>query len=473
MKFKVKTKPWEHQLKALNYLYPRDIAALYTDMGTGKTKIMIDLMRNRDDMKRVLVVAPLKACKVWKEEIKRHGSESKFRVIYLAEIGVEKKCSLLSKELQSRKLDTSEGVTTVIIINYESVWRNPIGDRLLSTHVGIDTVICDESHRIKSPGSKCSRYLARIGKRVKNRYLVTGTPLAENPMDIYAQYRFLDPTIFGTNFGNFCAMYQNIDPIASSKVGYTVLDSKNPYKNLDDLKEKMFSVAFTIKSSVKLPKMHSKVVKFDLGTKVSALYKELLKEGILDINNGTVETEAVISRILREQQITSGFLPVEQDDGTKKIVNLSKDRAECFLSIMDRIGLEPVVVFCKFKKDIKNVQQACRKKGIPYSELSGSHDTMQAWKDGLTQVLIVQYSSGSESITLTRACHTIYYSLTHSYAQYKQSKKRIHRPTQTRECYYWHIIGKLDKGKSIDEKMIEALKSKKDIVDYIMEGLGE
>jgi SNF2 family DNA or RNA helicase len=238
MKLIFKTKPWSHQKEALKYLYNKDCAALYTKMGSGKTKVMIDLIRNRN-FKRVLIVAPLKACEVWVDEIKTHGCSAKFHTLDLTKKKKEEKLYLLKHNLQWADLHSKNDCATVIIVNYESVWIEPVASFLLRKSTALDTIICDESHRIKSPSSKCSMYLSKLGKRVKHRYLVTGTPLAEKPEDVYAQYRFLDHCIFGTNFKNFCQEYQNIDVFRSSASGYTILDKKNPYKNLDKLKEKM------------------------------------------------------------------------------------------------------------------------------------------------------------------------------------------------------------------------------------------
>lgn len=465
-----KTKPWRHQKQALEYLYPRSTGALYTDMGTGKTKVMIDLIRNRADMKRVLIVGTVKACEVWEHEIKIHGNTRKFRVIQLVKLSTEKKIALLTEELKKAKNDPKD-VSTVIIINYESIWREPLDAYLLRKTVGIDTVICDESHKIKSPSSKCSRYLAKIGKRVKNRYLVTGTPTSESPMDVYAQYRFLDPTIFGTNYGEFCQQYQNVDVNISSRVGYTVLDKKNPYKNLDDLKEKMFSCAFCIESSIKLPPTKNITVTFDLEDRAVRLYKELKKEGIVELNGGVLDVSNVLSMILREQQLTSGYLPVEKEDRSKKVINISKARIKAFENLLKTFNKgEPIVVFARYKKDLKNIQESCKKLGLKYSELSGSKDQLQEWKEGFTDILGVQYTSGSESINLTRAHICIYYSLHHSYALYKQSRKRIHRPMQIQPCDYYILVAKAPKMTTIDEKMVEALKNKQNVVDYIMEG---
>ena len=229
MKLRFKTKPWEHQRKALKYLMERDAAALYTDMGTGKTKVMIDLMQNRG-FKRVLVVATNKACEVWEQQIGIHGIDgafSVFRLNKLSSVKVVKLLETIPKWTTTRIQDE----TYVFIINYEKVWRKGVSRMFMRKTLGIDCVICDESHRIKSPRSNCSKYLAKLGKIVPHRYLVTGSPLAENPIDVYAQYRFLDPEIFGTNFTAFRNEYENVDVDLSTKMGFRMLDKNEPYKN--------------------------------------------------------------------------------------------------------------------------------------------------------------------------------------------------------------------------------------------------
>jgi superfamily II DNA or RNA helicase len=104
MKYTYKTEPWGHQLKALKYLYKRDTAALYTDMGTGKTKVLIDLMMNRK-FNRVLVVATKKACDVWEEQISIHGDDSIFSVINLVGLSNVKKLKVLKSIPKLRTTD--------------------------------------------------------------------------------------------------------------------------------------------------------------------------------------------------------------------------------------------------------------------------------------------------------------------------------------------------------------------------------
>lgn len=466
-----RTTPWEHQKNALNYLIKKDTAALYTDMGTGKTKVMIDLIQNRD-FKRVLVVTTNKSCEVWEQQISIHGIEGLFKAYRLNNMSKDKVLGVLQN---IPKLTTTglQQETYVFIINYEKVWRDGIDRMLMRKSLGIDCIICDESHRIKSPTSRCSRYLSRLGEKIPHRYLVTGSPLAENPIDVYAQYKFLDRSIFGTNFTQFRDEYENLDVELSMKLGFRMLDKHQPYKNLDKLHEKMYSCAFYAKSSLDLPEQTDLISYFSMPAKSEKLYHEVLKEKVAELNGKYMESTNPLTLVLRLQQMTSGYLTVEDfDTKEKSIINIDHARREHFKALIEDICIEnkePVVVFAEYTKDLKNVRLMCRKLGIGYSEVSGNEDTMYDWKAGKTQVIGVQYKSGSESIDLTRARYCIYYSMTRRLALYEQSRKRIHRPGQDKPVFYYHLISQMSNGITIDDKMYRALKHKKEIVNYVME----
>lgn len=463
--FMFKTKPWAHQLAALRYLYKRDSAALYTKPGSGKTKIMIDLIINRG-FQRILVVAPKKVCKIWKKQFQIHSEIDPQHIVELYKLDTKSKAALLKtyKKPGENSLD-------IFVCNYDSVWRPPVDAVWFYKKLGIDCVICDESHRIKSPGSKCSRFLAKLGRLVSHRYLMTGTPLAENPMDVYAQYRFLDPSIFGVRYGDFCERYQNIDPIVTARVGFPILDKKNPYKNLDELREKMFSCAFYMESVVKLPPIKIIDVPVIMPHKVQTLYEGLVKEGAVELLDGFMTVENVLSMTTREQQLTSGYLKLEYDDGSKKLKRISTYRRNALIDLLNKIPKdEPVVVFARLRKDLVSIRAVANRIGCGYSEISGKEDTQKDWEEGKTRILGVQYGAGSEGIDLTKACYCIYYSLSHSLGLYDQSMKRCHRPGQTRPVTYYRMYAVMDKGMTVDEKILYCLKEKKDYVKAVMSG---
>lgn len=463
--FTMKTKPWAHQLRALEYLYVRDYGALYTKPGSGKTKVFIDLIVNRG-FKRVLVVAPKKPCDVWPGQIRLHSDFDSTSIIPLHNLSLKGKLNELNLAMK-----TPKDKPLILICNYDSVWRKPLDKRWFYKKLGIDCVICDESHRIKSPGSKCSMFLSRLGKVIPNRYLLTGTPLAENPLDVYAQYRFLNREIYGTNYEAFCAEYVNIDPVLTARFKHMTPNKQQPYKNLDKLREKMFSCAFYMKSAVKLPKTTRMVVKIPMDPKTETAYKQLLKEGAIEIEDGFMTVNNVLAMTIRKQQVTSGYLPLEYDDGRKELKHVSTYRRTFLYKFLKGIPEEePVVIFAKFKKDLCSIREVAERLGCGYSEVSGSEDTLKDWKAGKTRILGVQYMSGSESIDLTRAHLMIFYTLDHSLGKYDQARKRIHRPGQDQPCIYWHFVATMSSGKTVDEEIIHCWKRKENYVDAVMKG---
>lgn len=461
--YKLKTNPWLHQWKALDYLMVRDHAALFTDMGSGKTKVMIDLIVNRD-FKFVLIVGTKKSCDVWEKEFEIH-SELKNCVFNLCNHSTPDKLSIMKEKLH---LASISDVPAVFINNYESVWREPLKTFLYKQK--FDCIICDESHKIKAPSTKVSICMSALGNRAKCRYILTGTPTPESPIDIYSQYKFLDPAIFGTNFSRFKDRYENVDIRKSMYAGYTVLDKKQPYKNLDELEKKIYSCAFYTESEVELPKVTHVYREQELSPKAQEIYKELDREGVYEDESGITETTNILVKHTRLQQLLSGYLFVEDEDFTvQELVEKDHSKQEMLEDLLDSIPKwEKVVVFAKYRKDFDNIKETCKKLKRAYGEVSGQCDDYNRWKQGKVNCLAVQYSSGAESISLVEARYCIYYSHTFSYGQYRQSLKRTHRPGQTRPITYYHIISTVKGKQTVDEKIRKALSLKQSLSEYIL-----
>lgn len=465
--FQMKLKPWGHQLKALKFLYKRNRGALYTAPGSGKTKVMIDLIVNRG-WKRVLVVAPKAACKnVWVDEILMHSDIPRENIMMMVDLSGKAKALLLKS---FKKPEEDEG-TTIFICNYESVWMEPVRRVWFYKKLALDCVICDESHKIKSPGGKASGFLAQLGKAVQCCYAMTGTPLAERPEDVYAQYRFIDRSIFGTNYEEFEARYVNIDLKASAGKSYTVKDKKQPYKNLEELREKMFSCAFSMPPTIRLPDTNSMTVEIPMPVELARIYTGLREEGAAELGEGFLTIDNVLAQAIRLQQVTSGYLALENDAGEKWLERISTYRRTALLKYLRGIPeSEPIVVFARFKKDLFSIRKVAERLGQGYSEVSGREDTLADWKAGKTRIIGVQYGSGAESINLTRSHICIFYSLDESLAKYDQAVKRIHRPGQKKPCLYVHFAATMPGIETVDQKMMRSVETKKSLVEAIMNG---
>lgn len=455
---KFKTKPWKHQLEALKFLLNQGFGALYTDMGSGKTKVMVDLVNNAG-YNKTLIVAPKKVCRVWPKEFSTHSLNQKICVLNVSDFSGEKKCVEVKKLAERCE-------KFVVVVNYDSVWREPFKSLVLK--IKWDACICDESHRIKTPGAKCSRMLALMTNRVPHRYMMTGTPLAQNPTDIYAQYKYLEPSIFGTRYDKFCDRYENVDLQKTARVGYTVLNEKQPYKNLDELREKMFSVAFNCPVSFILPEQHHVTIEYDVPEKIQKFYRKIKQEGVVQLEQGTLTVENILSQTLRFQQLLDGYIPVVDDNMNETMVRVDDERVKILQEILEGLGDEPVVIFARFRKDFTDIKEMLDSVKITHSEVSGAEDSFDVWYEGKTQVLLVQPQSGGEGLDMTRSRYVVYYSKHPSLALYKQSLKRVHRPGQKRSCTYFHVVGKLKSGYSVDETIMKAHEMNMEIVDYVM-----
>jgi SNF2 family DNA or RNA helicase len=459
-----KTKPWKHQIGAYNFLLERQFGALFMGMGTGKSKVIVDLIANRD-FYRTLIVCPHSVGKAW---VKQFTTHSAVRILVKNGIDLSRSGKVVALKrwliLQQK---------SVLIMNYESVWREPMRSFLLKNPP--DCVVCDESHRIKAAGSKVSRFMHLLGKRVKNRFCLTGTPLAETPLDAYGQFRFMEPSVFGTNYGDFEEEYAHL----IRRDGYnTVMKDrygKPRYKNMDKFMSKLSECSFMVDESVlDLPPFTFTEVEYTLSSEAQDHYKSMLNTGMIKAREGVLTTQTKLEIITRLQQITCGYAPVRDDDKNTHIIEVDRGRINLLTELLKDIDPgEPVVVFGKYRKCLSNIREAASAAGRTSSELSGRVDELEDWQKGKTNLIAIQIQSGSEGIDLTRARICIYYSYSHSLAKWLQSLRRVRRPGQTRPVSYITIVANRGKKKTIDRAIIDAFQIKQEVIDNLMYELRE
>lgn len=458
----VTSQRWQNQEEAFQFAMSHPACMLDMEMGTGKTRVAIDVAFARENNHRVLVVCPKAVVPVWRENLEKFGPSA----------AAEWECWDLQKgTVKSKAADLEKWLKRVakhqfVIINYDSVWRAPIGDLILKA--GFNTVILDESHRAKAAGSKVSKYLAMLGKRnVIYKMCLSGTPMANSPLDVYGQYRFLDPTIFGTNHYLFLQEYAIMGgPDHNFVVGY---------KNQKTLNDKFKKLAYTCKMSdiadkIKLPpalpptKRLVQLPSADMKTS-----KELTKDFIAECSTGgNIVVKNVLGKILRLQQIAAGFCFVQDtpfDEAEVHELNTAKEDALADM-LTDISPTSPVVVFCVFKHDLVAVARAAAKAKREAFELSGAANQLKEWKASNGGVFAVQIQAGAEGIDMTNANHAVYFSVPHSLALYNQSKARLYRPNQIRPVSFCHLLAE----GTIDEAMYKSLLKKEDVIDAIKTG---
>lgn len=454
---------WHHQKQAFWFAKDLPAAMLAMDMGTGKSKVAIDLICNRGHNK-ILIICPKSVIDVWPKEFQKHSIKD-YKVVPLDQKSVQKKYEVMKENYDDK---------VVFVVNYESVWRPPLGpeykknkqgkkvkvnDGYIIDECNFDLVVLDESHRIKAPGGKASLYLKHLGKQVPYRLCLTGTPLPHSPLDVYGQYRFLDPGIFGTSFNRFKNRYA----IMGGYGGYEILG----YQNDEEFHEKFYSIAYKCDAEdvLDLPEKMFLTRTCQLSSKARKIYDQLAEQFVAEIGDGEITVLNALSKLLRLQQITSGYLP--DDEGNIHQIDTSKK--ELLQDILEDIDpKEPIVVFARFRHDLDNIREVAEKLKRSYCELSGRIDQLKEWQEGEYNVIGVQIQSGGVGVDLTRSRYSIYYSLGYSLGDYQQSLARIHRPGQERNTTFIHLIAE----NTVDEKVEAALQKKKDIIDYILEEVG-
>ena len=449
------TSPWRHQLAAFRFATEKFKAGyrgvlLACGMGTGKSLIACMLTLSTG-ARRVLIIAPLRVLQVWVTQFERHVSKKVLIVTLDEEVGsVAKKQQVAAEKL---KLAQVLGVPVIFIINYDSAWREPFASWAESIGAW-DLVILDEAHRIKAPGGKASLFCKRLRKYAIYRVALTGTPMPHGPMDIYAQFRFLDISILGPSFAAHRTKYAVMGGYQRKQI--------TGYQNLDTLEALMSKITFRVGAEVlDLPPATHVTYYCDLSPEARKVYVNIDSDFVARVIDGTITVANALVKLLRLQQITGGCVPT--DDGTTHRVDWSKQKL--LADTLEDIGKdEPVVVFCRFHADLDAVHAACESNGYSSMELSGRRDELKRWQDGEAQVLAVQISAGGVGVDLTRARYSLFYSLSFSLGEYDQALARVHRPGQTKPVEYIHMVAR----NTVDVKIMRALEKRAEVVQAIL-----
>jgi len=450
----LKTTPWRHQIEAFRFAMERLLrgggaALLALEMGVGKTLVALMVLAAMA-ARRVLICCPLRVVPVWQQQIERH-LDLPLIVVTLDDTAgsVANKKKLAEEKL---RLAEATGRPLAVIINYDSVWRAPFAE--WAEQQQWDLIIADESHRLKAPGGKASLAFKRLRSRARARLALTGTPLPHSPLDAYAQFRFLNQTIFGPSFAAFRQKYAVMGGFQKKQV--------TGFQHLDELEALMKTITFRVSKDVlDLPPETHVTYECDLSAEALRVYRDLEEDFVAEVRDGRVTAANAMVKLLRLQQVAGGW--VKTDDGQYRRVDSAKQNL--LADTFEDIGAgEPVVVFCRFHADLDAVHEAAKTAGFESLELSGRRDQLKLWQDGQAQVLAVQISAGGVGVDLTRARYSIYYSLSFSLGEYDQALSRVHRPGQTRPVEHIHLVAR----NTVDRKIMRALEKRAEVVEAIL-----
>ena len=469
MHYKFKSKPFAHQLKALEMSWDKKVFAYFMEMGTGKSKVLIDnisMLYDKGKINGALIIAPKGVYKTWMDEqIPDHLPDHIEKEVVLWEANGGKK-----KEEELTKLFKSSEDLHILIMNVEAFSTKKgklFAYKFLTCHRSMMAI--DESTTIKNPSAIRSKTIVDLGKNVLYKRILTGSPVTKSPLDLYNQCSFLDPWLLDQQsyyaFKNRYAITRKIN-VSGRQVEIVV-----GYRNLAELSNQLkpFSFRCLKDDCLDLPeKTYMKRI-IQLTDEQQKVYDQMKKMALAELNGKLTTTATVITQLMRLQQITSGHFKSD-DGGIQKIKNNRLDELLNVLSEMEG----KAVIWAHWRYDIEVIVDAIKKEYGDNSVVTYFGDTstddrqkaIKAIQDPTSPVrfIVGTPQTGGYGITLTGASTMIYYSNGYDLEKRQQSEARIDRIGQVKNMTYIDIIAE----KTIDERIVTALRNKVNIASQVM-----
>ena len=466
--YKFKTKPYAHQLKALEKSWDKEVYAYFMEMGTGKSKVLIDnlaMLYDKGKVNGALIVAPKGVVGTWyNNELPTHLPDHIDKKIVLWQAMINK--------TQEKKLNTlfeTGEELHILIMNVEAFSTKKGVDfarKFLSCHNTLMAI--DESTTIKNPGAKRTKNILGLSKYSKYRRILTGSPVTKSPLDLYTQCQFLDPWLLGhASYYGFRTRYAIMKNANFNGRSVQIVVG---YHNLGELSEKLqpFSYRVLKDDCLDLPEKTFIKRTVQLSPDQHKLYSQMKEKALAVLNGKMVSTTTVMTQLMRLQQITCGHFTAD-DGSTQEIPN---NRIDELTDVLEEIEGK-VVIWGHWQKDINQIIKAIVKEygeksvvdyyGLtPKNERQKNIDKFQTDPD--CRFFVGTPATGGYGITLTAASNMIYYSNGYDLEKRTQSEARIDRIGQKYPMTYIDIICE----NTVDERIVKALRKKINIASQVM-----
>ena len=465
-----KTKPYEHQRTALNRSWERKEYALFMEMGTGKSKVLIDniaVLYDRGYINAALIIAPKGVYRNWEtNELPIHLPDH-----ILVNMVV---WNPTNTKTQQRILDTlfeypNEDLK-ILIMNVEALSTKKgaaFAGKFLNAHKALMAV--DESTTIKNPKAKRTKSILKLSLLAKYRRILTGSPVTKSPLDLYAQCEFLDPAYLG--YSSYFSFRSRYAIIQQRSVATHSFQQVVGYQNLEELNKTLNKFSFRVlkEHCLDLPEKVYIRRTVQLTKEQKDVYADLKKWAIATLEDGDITTTNVITQLLRLQQVTCGY--AKFDDGTFK--ELPNNRIDELLAVLEETSGK-AIIWANYIYDIKQISKALGKAygsdsyGTYFGETSD--DDRQRLVANFQdpnhpcRFFVGQVRTGGYGLTLTQAATVVYYSNTYDLEVRMQSEDRAHRIGQVNRVTYIDILAE----RTVDEKIVKALRKKINLATAVM-----
>ena len=470
MQYKFKTKPYEHQLEALKRSWNKKEYAYFMEMGTGKSKVLIDniaILYDKGGINAAIIVAPKGVYRNWSEkEIPTHMPDHVETQIAVWNPSPTKK---RKEELTNLFIPSDD--LKILVINVEAFSTKKgvsFVERFILGHLPLIAV--DESTTIKNPKAQRTKNLLKLAINTKYRRILTGFPVTQSPLDLYSQSSFLSTQLLGyTSYYSFQNRYAQL---INRKMGARSFRQVVGYQNLDELSKNVneFSYRVLKKECLDLPDKVYQRREVELTPEQKKVYKQLTDYAIAELDSHEiVSVTSILTQILRLHQVVCGF--VKHDNGEE--VEVKSNRLDELIDILQEVQGK-TIIWANYQYDIKRILKTLQ-------EITGTESVATYYgetpdeerqeiirrfqdPDSQLQYLVSNTQTGGYGITLTEASNVIYYSNNYDLEKRLQSEDRAHRIGQTNKVTYIDLVAK----GTVDEKIVKALRNKLDLAQEVL-----
>mgnify|MGYP003110731058 FL=1 len=472
MDYPFKTVPYAHQITALEKSWDKENYAYFMEMGTGKSKVLIDNMSMLYDHGKIngaLILAPKGVYRNWqRQEIPTHlpNHIEDFTVAWTPTP------NKLEKELLDSILKDPKDLTLdIFLMNIEALHTTKgarFAERFLNGHRAL--VVIDESTTIKNPKAIRTKNALKLSTLAKYRRILTGSPVTRDPIDLFTQCEFLDPAILG--HASYYSFKNRYTVQVRTNVGTHVFNKVVGYKNLGELSGLLDPYSYRVlkEDCLDLPEKIYTKRQVDLTDEQKKAYREMKEYALTLFEDGSVLTAStVMTQLLRLHQISCGHLITESGE-TKVFKN---NRITELMSILEEVDGK-VIIWANYRQDIRTIYDTISKKYGKETVATYYGDTPDEERQGIVQKFqdkdsSLRYFVGNQQtagygLTLTAASTVVYYSNNYDLEKRIQSEDRAHRIGQKSNVTYIDLIAE----KTVDERIVKALRNKINIASKVL-----
>lgn len=409
---------------------------IFSDTGTGKTIMGLELANHYN---KSIILCPLSVIETaWIDDCKRFYPDKRIINVW----GTSR----------AQRIKNLNEPADIYVMNYDSfkILKNEI------RKVGFDCMIVDESSVMKNMSSQITSAILDFVPVIPHRFVLSGCPTPNHNSEIFPQMKFVDPDVLGNNYYGFLARYFHQD-MTNPHNWYQTDEDKERY--FSRLSEK--SVFIKKEDCLDLPEQVFETRRFEMATKQRQYYDDLVNDIRENINQWS--KFEFTAKLMKLREITSGFV-INKD---KTITSFDNNKENVLEEVLKELGDRQIIVWCQFQHEIESLAEKFGGIGLT-SKTKDRDNIIRDFKDGKTKLLFTHPELIGKGLTFTKCSYCVYYSLSFSYEQFKQSRDRIHRIGQNNKCTY--II--LQAKDSIEEKMYDCIQRKGNAVDELFLEMG-